>query len=99
MADVGFWEPPAPQPPSTAGLLSLFDRIGRDLVLGLALFLPVPLKRRTSGDVRVILAALLILFGLAFVVDYVDAGSWSGVPTLGTVRTLRHAFREGLSWF
>lgn len=74
MADVGFWEPPAPQPPSTARLLSVFDRIGRDLVLGLALFLPVPLKRRTSGDVRVILAALFILLGLAFVVDYVDAG-------------------------
>lgn len=74
MADVGFWEPPAPQPPPTVRLLSLFDRIGRDLVLGFALFLPVPLKRRTSGDVRVILVALLILLGLAFVVDYVDAG-------------------------
>ena len=74
MADVGFWEPRAPEPP-TARLLSLFDRIGRDLAFGLALFLPVPLKRRTSGDARVILAALLFLLGVAFVVDYLDAGS------------------------
>lgn len=74
MADVGFWEPPAPELP-TARLLSLFDRIGRDLALGPALFLPIPLKRRTSGDARVILVALFVLLGVAFVVDYVDAGS------------------------
>ena len=73
MADVGIWEPQAPEPP-TARTLSLFEDIGRDALLGLALFLPVPLKRRFSGDVRVILCALLVLLGLTFVVDYVDAG-------------------------
>ncbi|MDE0036378.1 MAG: hypothetical protein OXU77_02330 [Gammaproteobacteria bacterium] len=73
MADVGIWEPQAPEPP-TARTLSLFEDIGRDALLGLALFLPVPLKRRFSGDVRVTLCALLVLLGLTFVVDYVDAG-------------------------
>ena len=73
MADVGIWEPRAPEPP-TARTLALFEGIGRDVLLGLALFLPVPLKRRFSGDVRVILGALVVLLGLTFVVDYVDAG-------------------------
>ena len=77
MADVAFWEPPGPEPPSLR-LLSLLRRISRDVLLGLALFLPVALRRRTSGDVPAILGAFVILLGLEFVVDIVDAGVGAG---------------------
>ncbi len=73
MADVGIWDPRAPEPP-TARTLSLFEGMGRDVLLGVALFLPVPVKRRFSGDARVVLCTLLVLLGLTFVVDYADAG-------------------------
>lgn len=96
MADVGFWEPRAPQPPPMARLLSLGVRIGRDLVLGLALFLPVPLKRRTSGDARVILAALFFLLGLTFVVDYVDAGSGAVFQRWGLYALCAVLFAKGI---
>ena len=73
MADVGIWEPRPPDPPAPP-VPSMLAGAWRDLLLGLALFVPYPVKPRFSGDARVILCALLALFGLAFAVDYVDAG-------------------------
>ena len=50
------------------------ESIGRNVLLGLALFLPLPMRRPFAGDPRAILAALAILLLVAFVADYVDAG-------------------------
>lgn len=103
MAEVGIWEPPAPDvpPPRIPSLAvghsstndgdiaaskldsgesplprsgSLVESIGRNVLLGLAIFLPLPMKRPFVGDPRAILVALFILFLFAFVADYVDAG-------------------------
>lgn len=52
----------------------LVESIGRNVLLGLALFVPLPMKRPFAGDPRAILGALFILFLVAFVADYVDAG-------------------------
>ena len=61
------YPPPGSGPSALAG-------IGRDLLLGLALFVPLPIKRRFSGDARVVLVALVVVLALTFVVDYVEAG-------------------------
>lgn len=36
--------------------------------------MPLPIKRRFSGDAWVVLVALVVVLGLTFVVDYVEAG-------------------------
>ena len=74
MAEVGIWEPPVPDVPPTPRIPSVVGSIGRNVLLGLAIFLPMPMKRPFAGDPRVILIALFILFLLVFVADYVDAG-------------------------
>ena len=74
MAEVGIWEPPVPVVPPTPRTPSLVESIGRNVLLGLAIFLPLPIKRPFVGDARAILVALFILFLFAFVADYVDAG-------------------------
>ena len=74
MADVGIWEPHPPDGPPTPPVASVLKGIGGNVLLGLALFLPLPTKRRFTGDPRAILIALVILLGLVFVVDYVAAG-------------------------
>ena len=104
MAEVGIWEPPAPDEPPTLRIPSpavghgstndggntaskldsgesplprpgrLVESIGRNVLLGLAIFLPVPMKRAFAGDPRAILVALFMLFLFVFVADYVDAG-------------------------
>ena len=74
MAEVEFWEPRSsgvPPPP----IPSILRSIGRNFALGLAFFLPLPMKRRFAGDPRAILVALLVLVGLVFAVDYAAAGS------------------------
>ena len=104
MAEVGIWEPPAPDEPPTPRIPSLaaghgssndgdntaskldsgesplprpgrlVQSIGRNVLLGLAIFLPLPIKRPFAGDPRAILVALFMLFLFVFVADYVDAG-------------------------
>ncbi|MCY3838744.1 MAG: hypothetical protein OXH09_08920, partial [Gammaproteobacteria bacterium] len=74
MAEVGIWEPPVPDAPPTPRTPSLVESIGRNVLVGLAIFLPLPVKRPFAGDPRAILVALFVLFVLAFVADYVDAG-------------------------
>ncbi|MDE0422047.1 MAG: hypothetical protein OXK76_14330 [Gammaproteobacteria bacterium] len=73
MTEVGIWEPRPPGPPAPP-VPTMLAGVWRDLLLGLALFVPFPLKLRFSGDARVILVALVVLFGVTFVVDYVSAG-------------------------
>ena len=73
MADVGIWEPQPAEPPP-ARIPSLPRNFVRDVLVGLALFVPFPVKRRASGDARVILFALLALLAFAFAVDYLQAG-------------------------
>ena len=74
MAEVGIWEPRPPDGPPAATILSALDNVGRNVLLGAALFLPWPMKRRFAGDPRAILIALFLLLGLVFVADYVAAG-------------------------
>ena len=74
MAEVGIWEPPPADGPPAARVLSVLDGAGRNVLLGMILFLPWPLKRRFTGDPLAILIALVFLFGFAFVADWVDAG-------------------------
>jgi len=53
---------------------SLVVSVGRNVLLGLAIFLPLPVKRPFAADPRAILVALFMLFLFVFVADYVDAG-------------------------
>ena len=74
MAEVGIWEPPPAAGPPAARIVSVLNNAGRNLLLGVVLFLPLPLKRRFDGDPRAILIALFLLFAFVFAADHVEAG-------------------------